>query len=756
MKHPNRISFTLLAGALTSVLLTPALMASSWAAAPAPHPVDARATEANIARVTTSLLEQSQFSHHPLDAQLAGKLLERYLDALDGGRSLFLQSDVDGFAPYRATLAQAIKNRGDTQAAREIFVRYLQRLQEQTDFDNDLLKRGPFDFTGNDRFSFDREHAARPSDLAAAHQLWQQQLRAEYLQEKLGDKKPEEIATTLTRRHAQQLRTVKALGEGEVLEIYLDALTHVYDPHSDYLGKEEMESFSIAMNLSLFGIGASLTSDDGVCTVRELVPGGPAARGGLLKPGDRIVAVAQATGEPVDITNMPLTRVVELIRGPNGSTVRLTILPPIGAAGASKTLQFVRSEVKLADQQAKARIVDLPVAQASAGTRTLRLGVIDLPSFYSGGETGSGGGATADVARLLVKLKTEQVRGVVLDLRHNPGGSLQEAISLTGLFLGRGPVVQTRDSKNAIDVDSDPDPGVLYDGPLVVLTSRFSASAAEILAGALQDYGRAVIVGDTATFGKGSVQTILPLAAIMDHFGYGHAFDPGALKVTISKFYRPSGASTELRGVASDIIVPSTSDVAGVGESKLNDPLPWDTVPAVKFDGANLVAPYLAALRAGSLRRTSGDRAFADVRQEIDELRQRLTSGSVSLNEAERRREMADGKALEKSIGQEAQAEVGARTAYEITLKDAARPGLPITMAEAQKAVPPHPGGSAKGGADPEADAAGGASGPSSDDLILNESLRILGDYVRLQGGAPGGAASALSTAASAVPPKAL
>ena len=268
-----------------------------------------------------------------------------------------------------------------------------------------------------------------------------------------------QIVSTLTRRHAQQLQTMKELQSDEVLEVYLNALAHVYDPHSDYLGHEQMESLSIAMNLSLFGIGATLESADGYCKVRELVPGGPAARSGLLKPGDRIVAVAQAGKAPVDIVNMPLSRAVELIRGPKGSTVTLTVIP----AGAARRFAFqrraslVRDEIKLEDQEAKARIVDLPTGNG----RPLRLGVIDLPSFYAdmSGRGGSRGrSATADVARLLGKLKAEHVRGVVLDLRRNGGGSLEEAISLTGLFIRKGPVVQTRDQAGNIDVGADTDP----------------------------------------------------------------------------------------------------------------------------------------------------------------------------------------------------------------------------------------------------------------------------------------------------------
>ena len=325
VKPSSRLGLVLLAGALGL-----ALAASTLARSAPQGTTDAQTTEANITRLTTSLLAGSQFSHHPLDDQLAGKLLERYLEALDGSRSLFLQADVDGFAAYRATLAEATRAQGDTRPARAIFARYLERLGEQVAYDTDLLRTRAFDFTGSDFYTFDRTHAPRPRDLAAAQELWWQELRSEYLQEKLGDKKPKpsQIVTTLTRRHARLLQNMKALGEDEVLEIYLDALTHVYDPHSDYLGHEEMESLSIALNLSLVGVGASLTSEDGVCTIREVLPGSPAAQSGQLKPGDRIVSVAQGAAAPVDVTAMSLTRIVDLIRGPKGSGVTLTVLPP--------------------------------------------------------------------------------------------------------------------------------------------------------------------------------------------------------------------------------------------------------------------------------------------------------------------------------------------------------------------------------------------------------------------------------------------
>jgi carboxyl-terminal processing protease len=705
-------------------ILTLALAVSSFAVARPAAPVDVQTTEANIARVTTSLLAQSQLSHHPLDNQLAGKLLDRYLDALDPSRSLFLRSDVAEFDAMRATLAQSTRADGNTRPAHVIFARYLERMKQQVAFDTALLRAGGFTFSGHDKFGFDREHAERPADLAAAHELWKQSLRAEVLQEKLAEKPVPDVATKLIHRHQQQLKTVTELGSDDVLEIYLDALAHVYDPHSDYLGKESMESLNIAMNLSLFGIGATLANEDGVCTIHELVPGGPAAQSNQLKAGDRIVAVAQGTAPPVDVTAMPLTRIVELIRGPKGSPVTLTVLPPVGAPGGARNVRLVRAEVQLADQQAKARIIDLPLS----GGRSMRLGLIDLPSFYSSRDERADTGATADVGRLLDKLKAEQVQGVVLDLRRNGGGSLQEAIDMTGLFIKKGPVVQTRDSSGSIEVGSDHDASVRYAGPLIVLTSKLSASASEIVAGALQDYGRAVIVGDTSTFGKGTVQTIVPLAPVMDRAGLGHAFDPGALKLTISKFYRPSGASTELRGVASDLVIPSPTEAAPVGESKLADPLPWDTVPAVPFDKLGQVQPYLGSLRTSSAQRLATDPGFTDLRRQVARLRERLASGTVSLNESERRHEQTEEKKLEDAMAAEVKREEEATPVYEITVKDAARPGLPPRLA----ATPPTPPDAGTRHRPRDADLDLSDKNPA-DELVLNEALHVLANYVQLR-----------------------
>jgi carboxyl-terminal processing protease len=683
-------------------------------------------TDRNITRLTVGLLEHSQFSHHQLDDELASRFLDRYLDSLDPARLLFLQSDAQEFDVLRSRLPEMTRREGDTSPARAIFQRSLERLDQRVAYVTNLLKSEEFDFTGHDTYSFDREKSPRPADLDAARKLWRERVRAEYLQEKLAGKKPADIVATLTRRYTQLSQTMSKLTSTEVLEVYLNALAHVYDPHSDYFGPAQMDDFSIAMNLSLVGVGATLREEDGYAKIYELVPGAPAARSGLLKPGDRIVAVGQGDQKPVDIVEMPLSDAVKLIRGPKGTPVRLTLIPA-GAAEDSvrKTITLVRDDVKLEDQQAKARIVDLPQANGA----TLRLGVIDLPSFYGGNERHKGAGpisATADVAKLIRKLEAEHIHGLILDLRQNGGGSLEEAISLTGLFIHKGPVVQTREMDGRTDVDADTDASELYDGPLIVLTSRFSASASEILAGALQDYGRALIVGDKSTFGKGTVQTVVPLAALMDQNGLAHSVDPGALKVTIRKFYRPSGASTQLKGVVADIALPSLSDAADVGEAELKDPLPWDRVPSSKFTREDHVSAFRQELQAQSVARVAGSKDFSYLREDIAQLQKSLFTKTADLNEADRRQEKADAKAREEARKQErAASKEIPTTTYEITLKNADASGLPApaTTISSPMAKLPEP-------AVDELEEAG-ASVPQIDP-VLGETERILADYAAI------------------------
>jgi carboxyl-terminal processing protease len=704
---------------VTSLGLALITVAPAWSLRPELR-LTAPTPEGKVTQLTAELLEQAQFGRQRLDDAMAAKLLDRYMDALDGSHELFLASDVAEFRRFLPKLAQETVDDGDAHPAHAIFARYLQRLDERAAFVAKTLADEKFEFTGHERYSLDREKAPRPRNAAEADQLWKQRLKAEFLQEKLAGKKPEQIGQTLSRRYARQDQMMKKLSADSVLEMYLNALAHIYDPHSDYMGHEELESFKTVMTLSLFGIGATLQSVDGYCKIRDLVPGGPAARSGLLKVGDRVVGVGQGPGkEPADLVDLPLAQAVALIRGPKGTDVALTIIPAGADDSTRKTITIRRDEIQLDGEHAKARIVDSPIG----GDKTERLGIIDLPAFYSS-EDGRGASATADVAKLLRKFEQEDVRGVILDLRRNGGGSLEEAINLTGLFIPSGPVVQTREPNGHIEIDSDHEGEALYKGPLIVLTSRFTASASEILAGALQDYGRAVIVGDSSTFGKGTVQTMLPLGSIMKRSGAPIAEDPGALKVTISKFYRPSGKSTQLRGVHPDIVLPSMSDIPEIGESAMKNPLEWDTVPSAKFTRFDLVTPYLTALRDQSGARIAADRDFAWLHADLALAAKQRTLKSLSLNEAERRKEKNEADALVKSRkALRLAAKSSEPTAYEITLKNAAAPGLPAP-------IDPSKPTAKVASWDDDGDAAD-ASAPT-EDIQLREAQRILADYARL------------------------
>lgn len=685
--------------------------------------LDDKGTDAAITALTSKLLESSQFAHKQLDDGLARKFLDRYLNSLDGAHMIFLQADIDEFMASLPTLAQATRDEGDSQLGHTIFKRYLERLDQRVAFVSEMLANGKFDFTADENFSYDRKDAPHPADIAAAKALWSQQFRSEYLQEKLGGKKDEEIVKLLERRSKRVVDTMRKLDDKAVLEIYLEALAQIYDPHSDYMGPEQTKSFEISMNLALIGIGATLHSDDGYCKIMELVPGGPAARSGLLKVGDRIVGVAQkAKDEFTDLIDMPLSQAVELIRGKKGTTVYLNIIPANAAdESVRKTITIVREEIKLEDQQAKARIIDMPGDKAPQ-----RIGVIDLPAFYAGEGTSKAGptSATADVSKLIAKLKDEKITGMILDLRRNGGGSLQEAISLAGLFIPSGPVVQTRSLDGDVEVGKDKDGKVAYDGPLVVLTSRFSASASEIVAGALQDYGRALIVGDTSTFGKGTVQTIVPLDRIMRNQGLVPASDPGVLKVTISKFYRPSGKSTQLEGVKADIVIPSLSDIPEIGESDLGNPLPWDIIKSAKFTPSNRVTASIATLRSRSTERIAKEPDFTELKADAERIKKIRADKTVSLNEAKRLKEKTELKERSEAIKKERLARGNSQPpTYELTLKNLSIPG-PGKLVTKEKSEPQ---------TEPEtADGEDELPAEPADDIILNEAGKILIDYAGL------------------------
>jgi carboxyl-terminal processing protease len=544
---------------------------------------------------------------------------------------------------------------------------------------------------------------------------------------KIDRENSEEIVKIISRRYSRLWRMLRELDDDEVLQLYLTSLAHAYDPHSDYMGKPTLDNFNISMKLSLFGIGALLQSEDGYVKIRELMPG-PAMKSKKIKPNDKIVAVAQSTNEPVDVVDMKLNKVVELIRGPKGTEVRLTIIPADAPdPSMRKVVSLFRDEIKLEDQEAKAKIIDLPQPNG----KTNRLGVIDLPSFYAdlGSRKATRKSTTTDVGRLLAKLKEENVEGIVLDLRRNGGGSLEEAISLTGLFIKEGPVVQVRDPDGHVTVDSDTNPEVLYEGPLVVLTSRFSASASEILAAALQDYGRAVVVGDVSTHGKGTVQQLLELSPLVRPPTTNNL---GALKYTIRKFYRVNGSSTQLKGVTPDIVLPSINNYADVGEGALTNALPFDTINKADYKAVNVVNPCLDTLRKRSSERVETDKDFALLKEEIGRFRKIKDEKSVSLNEAERFREKKENEARAEARKKElkTRGEPTYKT-YDITLKLVEQPGLPPptvrTNSVAVKEI------KVKGSMDDELlEEDEKDDGSPAPDVTLEETKRILQDLIEL------------------------
>lgn len=697
-----------------------------------------------IAYVTTLMLERLQYLQHEFDSTMSAKLFDGYLTALDPQHLHFLQSDLNEFSAYRTNLSALMtkKTGADTRPAYVIFERYMDRLKDHVDYVDQQLKTEKFDFTSNDRLTINRRELPYPKNVDEARSIWRERLRYEYLMEKInretkntnstatvspGEKTNgvnvihaenadsgqvikalqafqgtnaqntwttatnhteksvppktmhEEIVDTLGRSYHRTLKAYQDWDSNDVLNQYLESLARAYDPHSDYQGPDEYEDFAMQMNLSLSGIGAQLRSEDGYCKIEELL-NGPAKASGKIKVGDRIMKVAQSNQPPVDIRDMPITKAVHLIRGPKDTVVTLTIIPVGASESTTKEVSLTRDEIKLENGEAKGKIYEVP----GPNNTTLRLGMIDLPSFYatidaSGNPTPRS--TTADVAKILKKFREEKVAGVILDLRHNGGGSLEEAINLTGLFIKEGPVVQIRrpstDGTVSVDIREDTDPSIAYDGPLVLLTSKFSASASEIVAGALKDYGRALIVGDSTTFGKGTAQQIFYLSKLQAFADSTR--DPGTLKLTNSKFYRASGASTETLGVAADIVLPSLwNDSKEVGETALDNFLPYDTIKSARFEKVNMVQPDLAELARRSAQRTSTNKEFAYLLADIERFRKQREDKTVSLNEkqqlADRAQIIADHKQRE---AERATHKIAEPKVYEFTVKQAGEPGLP-------------------------------------------------------------------------------
>src|SRR5258705_4559557 len=555
-----------------SLALCTILFAAALAAPPAPA-----SSRETVAMSVGRLLEEGHYTRARLNEQVSKKFLQTYLEMLDYSHLFFTQEDVDAVtAKYANDMAGDVLM-GALKPGYEIYALYTKRIDERVVIIKELLKQ-PIDFKRNATVELSRQKSPWPKNEAEADQLWRGRIANELLQEHLSEHPIEPAPQVVNRRYDRLDRNVHEQDKDEQMKLYLDALAQAYDPHSEYLSKADMQNFSINMGLSLMGIGAMLRTEDGYAKIESLVPGGPAQTDGRLKVGDRITAVAQGPAEYVDVRDMRLDKVVEMIRGRKGTRVRLLAIPAEATDPSKrKSVELVRDEIKLKDQEARADII----IKKDENGDPIKLGWLTLPSFYADMDKHQNS-TTRDVLALLKRLKKENIGGLVVDLRENGRGALHEERSVTGLFLKSGPIVQTKDYNGSIRISSDPDSGIAYSGPMVVLTSRQSASASEIFAAALQDYGRAVIVGDKNTFGKGTVQTIHPIGPFASLLG-SHSDEDGALKLTIQKFYRVAGGSTQLHGVASDIALPSLSDLPEFGEGALKNALAYDEVTKAKY-----------------------------------------------------------------------------------------------------------------------------------------------------------------------------
>ncbi len=675
--------------------------------------------DAEIGHVVGELLEQNHYLQKPISSEISQHWLSNYFLALDPTHLFFLQSDIDEFTSKYGNNLGTLLLHSDNEAvainpAFEIFNRYLQRVNENVTLAEKFL-HDKYDFTKDETFTIRTQKSPWLADAAASETVWRGQIKSDLLFGLLDKKPPEETIRRVGKQYASLLREGSLEDDMDVLEIYLSALTHAYDPHSDYYQPDEAQNFNIAaLDHAVTGIGAVLKSVDGYATVEEVIAGGPADLDKRLQAGDKILAIGQGTDEPVDAVNMKLNRVVDMIRGRKGSMVRLVISPATEGT-AHKEIILKRDTVSIKDSLAKAHIIEHPLP----GGGTEKIGVVDLHDFYKN--------TAKDCATLVQRLKQEQVAGIILDLRKNGGGLLDQAVDLTGLFVKRQPVVQIRRFDGYIEPLDTGDSHQIYDGPLLVMVNKMSASATEITAAALQDYGRAIVVGDQSTHGKGTVQTLIPLDQSMP-IGFPSEPGPGSLKLTIQKFYRVAGGSTQQKGVVPDIVLPSVLDALELGETTLPYYLQYDEVPKIPYDNLNLTAPYLTTLRANSTSRVAVSPDFDYVRHDIAFYKKKVQDHSVSLNLATRLKEQEDLKAIRAARKKDLDARRSTRdTSLDLTLDMVAQnlPAAPPVIKK-PKLDPDSDGDS---GADADLD---NAVNHPKDDPQLDEAVNIMCDYTRL------------------------
>lgn len=636
------------------------------------------------------LLKRHHYNKPPLNDERSIKIYDNYLKLLDPSRSYFMASDIAEFNQWRNQFDDLLKS-GNLEPGFAIYRRHLTRLQERLDFALAELAKGvdKIDFSVDEDLQVDREKAPWAKDRAELDDLWRKRVKDEVLRLKIAGKETKDIQELLTKRYKNQLKRLKQTRGEDVFQAYINAFATTYDPHTTYLSPDNAENFDINMSLSLEGIGAVLQSDNEHVKVVRLVPAGPAEKSKQIAPADKIVGVAQGNDEMVDVIGWRLDEVVKLIRGPKGSTVRLEVIPASNPPTdqTSKVVTITREAVKLEEQAAKKKVLHL-----KQDGRDYKLGVIELPAFYLDFKAFRAGdpnykSTTRDVKQLIDELRAEKVDGLVIDLRNNGGGSLQEATELTSLFIEQGPTVLVRNADGRVDVLADENKGIYYNGPLAVLVNRLSASASEIFAGAMQDYHRALILGGQ-TFGKGTVQTIQPL-------------NHGELKLTLAKFYRVSGQSTQHQGVLPDIAYPDVMHTKDIGESALPAAMPWDSIrPAIKPE-LDPIKPFLTQLQSKHDQRTAQDPDFLFTRASIDLSKQLMAETTVSLNEAKRRAQQAAIEAKQLKLENDRRVAKGEKPLAELAKED--EDALPVED-----------------------------KGKPEDDAYLSESGHILIDYLSL------------------------
>ena len=585
------------------------------------------ASHPRTAQIVVQQLRRNHYVDLPLNDALSSQMFDNYIEALDPGRYYFLAADIAEFESYRFELDNALR-RGDLLPAYRIFNRLQERLVERTDYMQRKIASGlkNLDFTSNESIRIDRKEAAWPISLAAQNDLWQRRLKSQVLSMKLNDKALDEITETLSKRYRNQRKIALRNRSEDAFETFINAFATTFDPHTRYFSPRTSTNFNINMSLSLEGIGAVLQTDEDDTKIVRLVPAGPADKSGSLKPADIISAVGQGESGPmIDVVGWRLDDVVELIRGPKDSTVRLAITDADSESGESKLVMIVRNTIKLEEQAAQASVITVEGEETSR-----RIGVIEIPTFYldfKGQQERKPDyrSTTKDVTKLVNRLIDEGIDGLIVDLRNNGGGSLQEADTMTSLFIPSGPTVQVKSSRSKPTVYRNDDDSVIYSGPMAVLVNRLSASASEIFAGAMQDYGRALIVGGQ-TYGKGTVQTMIPL-------------NRGQLKLTAAKYYRVSGKSTQHQGVIPDIDFPSLFDNENIGESTLDGAMAWDVIEAARFAPFSELSPYLMELESRHIKRTQDDPHFNYYRALMAKAEEKSKRTQLSLNAVKRREE---------------------------------------------------------------------------------------------------------------------